>query len=1294
MSEAGIGFVSSLAATHEPVLRFMLLPVAISAVSHGTMGRMRAATLGLLITLAIGCAGIPRPPADPRVGPVRLVRGGGGPEVDRLLDALYSRETPLSDLRALAQAALAQYPQSGAAHEAAAYLANLADDPHEAWFHFWKAAQDLDDPLTELYLWEMNIDPTRVELEANIALYDAIRAGHPRPTARAAATIGQMRAWMRLGKPAEARRLLPSLGFIDRWAILGAFDNEAGKGFLTAFPPEKKIDFDRAVDGPLVPLRWRELPRVTDLGAVPLVGALWPSEASVAYLATWVHADAAVDARLRITTSDATRVWLNRGLVLSEERIDSGDLDNLVVPVRLQPGWNQLLIKSAQKSGWWWVQARLTDPDGVPLRGLSYSPQPQPFQPQADGLQVLEVPPEPAAVMPRNRQALLAGRLAARDGHLRRQESELQSFLDAAPGNLLAIYYMSFAYWANEESGKVIDLLNRGVERAGNQAPAFLRLRARYYVQRRLYDKAQADYLQEMQATSAARVAERDLADLYGQRGWRIDRCHQLAETARKWPDSAITVRELGSCEIGLGYAARGTATLERALALEPGAVKTLERLYDRALDESRFKDAHRWLRAIVEVEPTAPVYLVNAADLSRREGRPAEAESLLGAAARFNPVWPRPHERMGDLYWEQGRKADALVEWKLAHERDPNNSVLAQRIEFQEPTRLGFIERYLPDAAAIDAALTRKIKPHPGAQAAERLDDEVTEVNADGSARRVVTIVAEALTEQGRDALITQRVPVLGTVKILQAYSLSKGGERQEASSIRGGAVRFRNLEIGSRVVLQYVHYAPAGHFLENHFVTTWYFRLPYWQNEQPRWVLVLAKDRPLRTNVAGPVKLAETVVGDRRVRIWSSEGAPPLTPEPASPPAADLLWRVSVSTVPDWDEYVRWERALLADAFQNSPRLEELAAKLTAGAAGPRDKLDRLFRYVTKEIRYQQDYENTVAGVRPHACPVVIERGYGDCKDKAVLLIHLAKLAGIKLEFVILRTVTAGKVLRDVPNQQFNHAIVYAPVQPGIAQPFFLDPTADGLDLGNLQPVDQGALSLVLDPDSGAWEMITIPYDAPELSETRLLLRADIKSPTEASLDGTLTARGGMAMGLRHTLRNKTAADKAMQAFASRLLPGATLGRSEWPPEEDTGKPLTIKLEMDASRAIQAEEDHFRFPLPHLVDLAAAATLDRREMPLRLGVPEQWSDTVTVTLPDGFAFLHTPGDFTITHPCFSAQGRSTTAGASRTFSFTFRRTCSEIAVEDYGAFRDRVRDTAAKLRDAISFIRRKPAR
>ena len=1262
---------------------------------------MRAWTPGFVVAIVasnvMACGGaLPAvgPPVDARVAPVRLVHGGSGPEVDRALASLYGRAFAVADTRALAATALARHPDAGAAHEVVAYLATLADDPDEAWRQFWQAAQDLDAPLTELYLWELNIDPTRAQRQANLALLDALRTQHPSPTVRGAATLWQARTLRALGHIAEAEALVRPLGFLENWSMMGAFDNEAGKGFLTAYPPEQTIDFGKSVDGPLVPLTWREVPHPLDLGSIAVGNLIWPSAWGVAYLVTWVHADNDVDARLRISTGDAARAWVNGGLVLSEERVGSPDLDNLIVPVRLQRGWNQLLVKSAQKSGAWWLRARFTDPAGAPLAGLTSSAQPQPFRAQPAEPHAIEAtPPQLADVAPANRRWFLTSRWLARGGHLREQQSQVQSFLDDAPANLLATYYLSLAYWAEDEVGKAIDLLNRGVERGRGDAPAFLHLRARYYQQRQLYEKAQADYRQELTTTGVARVAERDLAELLWQRGWRIDRCRQLEETARKWPDSAVTVRELGVCQVGAGYAALGRATLQQALALEPGATKTLHHLYDNAVDELRFADAHRWLSALQEAEPNAPGYLVMGAELARREGHPREAEAQLRAAALLGPVWARPHERLGDLLLEQRRDAEALVEWKLARARDPNNSVLSQRIEYQEPTRLGFIERYVPTADAIDEALRRKLNPHPGAQVALLLDHEVTEVNADGGAKRVVTLVSQALNEHGRDALIVYHLPKAGEAKILQAYSLSKTGERQEASSIRNGEVRFRNLDIGSRVVLQYVHYASAARFLESHYAATWYFRSPTSQNERPRWVLVLPKDRPLRVQVEGPVTLEDAVVGDRRVRIWSAQNASPLTAEPGSPPAADLLWHVSVSTVPDWDEYVRWERALLADAFRGSPKLDELAARLVTGASGPRDKLDRLFRYVTKDVRYQQDYENTIAGVRPHACPIVLERGYGDCKDKAVLLIHLAKLAGVKLQFALLRTVPMGKIEREVPNQQFNHAIVYAPAQPGIDKPIFLDPTSDGLDVGNLPAADQGATSLVLDPDSGAWEMIPIPFQSPDLAYSRFALSIVVKSPTETRADGEIEGRGGSAMMLRHVLRNKAVADKALQSFVAKFLPGTNLIHADWPPGEDTDRPVAIKLEMDASRAVQQQDDHFRFTLPVGGSLTTTAALERRETPLVLGVPQKATDTVTFTIPEGYGWLHTPADFSIAHPCFAVQRHSTVAGRTVTSTLDTRQTCNEISVEDYGMFRDRTRDLASKLRDEISFVKT-PAR
>ena len=35
---------------------------------------------------------------------------------------------------------------------------------------------------------------------------------------------------------------IAAIGFIDAWRLAGSFDNDQGKGFLTAYPPEAGVD--------------------------------------------------------------------------------------------------------------------------------------------------------------------------------------------------------------------------------------------------------------------------------------------------------------------------------------------------------------------------------------------------------------------------------------------------------------------------------------------------------------------------------------------------------------------------------------------------------------------------------------------------------------------------------------------------------------------------------------------------------------------------------------------------------------------------------------------------------------------------------------------------------------------------------------------------------------------------------------------------------------------------------------------------------------------------------------------
>ncbi len=425
----------------------------------------------------------------------------------------------------------------------------------------------------------------------------------------------------------------------------------------------------------------------------------------------------------------------------------------------------------------------------------------------------------------------------------------------------------------------------------------------------------------------------------------------------------------------------------------------------------------------------------------------------------------------------------------------------------------------------------------------------------------------------------------------------------------------------------------------------------------------------------------------GDRDLHVFTAANVPPLVPEPSMPPARDLLATVTLSTLTDWRGYVDWERALLSEVFESNAQLRALATRLTEGATTPEERLQRIFHYVAQEIRYQQDYENSIAGVRPHSCPVVLERGYGDCKDKAVLMILLGREVGLDLRFAVLRTTRAGRVLRDVPNQQFNHAIVYVPAQDGIESGFFMDPTTDGLDMGNLRPDDQGATALVLDPNGGDYEFIDIPYQTPDEQYFRCRVDVQVASSEHANAEARCTARGGGASTIRRFVRNEERAHQLYQNIANMIFRGATVSRAESENTDDIWHPVELDLALDASSALQPQGADHRLSVPSPFALGALTRLEERRTPLRLGAPDSGRWEIHYEAPEGARIVRTPEDFDIEHACFSVSRHTETHGRRATVTVEYQRTCSEVAPEDYGELRRLAQRAANQLSSDVVF-------
>jgi len=1245
----------------------------------------------LLPALATDCAhGAPGGGREEERINGELVPDAEGPPVAALVTKFYDSAFSPTALATEVDAVLAQYPASSRAHEVAGYLAQLRGDPHASFMHFARAASLLGSPTTDLYLLELQRGNLTVgELEAAERLLAALATKHPDPSVRAQAS------YQRSGVLASARRLpeldaaIASLGFLAEWSFVGAFDNDQGKGFFTSYPPETGITLDKEMQGKTLPVRWRHAPGLNRYGSVPLTDLVSPFDNALAYLLTYVDAPRTGAAQLRLTATGPLKVWWNDVLVLAEERLGPGGLDNVTLPVQLAAGHNKLLIKVQGMSP---VAARMTAPDGASLPGIKATVEPGPY-PTQSGAPSASARYLPAALdgFVGNRRDFLSSRYAALRGRPKDVLPPLERYKQATADNALVRYFAALAYWDKDELGKAIDLLNAGAAEHGDALPAFLITRGRYYRQKSAWDKAEADLLRAISQQPQARYARMDLAELYGARGWTIDRCTTLEKVAALWPDSAWAFGLLGDCLDTRGYIERAEQAYRTAHALEPGAgehAAALARLAQRRRD---WKEARTLLAERRLQWPYWTWLHLDECDLARRTGAGATSEACLRSIIEQNPDWSLPYERLADLLYERGAQIQAVDAYRAALARDQKNAALSARVQHFTRRALGLVEKLMPTPEAIDAlvASAGSVAVIPGSQILSLLDHEVTEIAADGSSKRTVTQISQALDEQGTQWLTKMQLPSYGTYEVLLAYSVNKAGERQESSSLQNNTVRFRRLDPGAIVVLQYVHYNPPGHFLPNHFAATWFFQAPRTQQEQSTWILVHAKDRRLRVAVHGNAKDESRDEGVLVVRTLSAEHVPPLVDEPMMPPAEDLLWHASVTTVDSWDEYARWERALLSEAYRSSPEIESLASRLVQGATTARDRLDKLFEFVARQIRYQQEYETTIAGVRPHEPPVVLERGYGDCKDKAVLLIRLAKSVGLLGELALLRTTDAGEIERDLPNQQFNHAIVYIPAQEGLAKGFFLDPTTDALDIGNLRDDDQGATALVLEPEGEGYRFVDIPYDDPALEYTRHHIVVTIASPEKATAQDEIVMRGNDASYIRRVARNSESASRMLQDLASALFAGSTVTASHAPNPDDVWHPAEVSITSDVSNSLKAQDGAWRMAVPALLRLANAATLGTRQTPVRLGPPRTASFDIDVSLPERFRFSHTPPPFVVEHACFVARRETKTEGRTARIRFSVVSRCANVSLADYPAFREAVQKVIAAAQEQIIFVR-----
>ena len=1112
----------------------------------------------------------------------------------------------------------------------------------------------------------------------------------------------------RAGHFDEAATLAKRLGFIDTGYVIGPFDNEGGAGMEEVYDPETKFTPGGSMPGKLRDVRWRPLPKeFTGIGWIPFNRLMYPEDKVAGYLAVAVTAGRKTTVRLALSFAESLRVWLNGSMVY--EFLDKRDLGEEAesIPLHLRRGVNMLLFKVGGDGGsYFGLGARLTGLKTLELpAGVEVSGDPQLLKqaaarnfPVRYNLPEQSNLPHPARIAARRVET--AKGAAAEVAALVTQARVL---------NMVKNY--------DRQQHLAEDALSRAAAMVPFPTLEMLLLLARITDEPKVRTEALEDaylldphdptlvqrFVPELEKTGASQRAvhivreaklrhpdDGDLEMLYldymgglthaGQAYRRLKALHEAAPRNRRILRALIVVAER------LGFS-HEVLRLRQQWAEWDGDGDNLEWLQQHHLSLYHAARSLAVTERLLQIEPYNIEHLRTKAEMLSGMGYEDQARDIFNRIQNIVPDNPWFLDAFARFESLHGKTEAAIALWKRELLVRPQDPELKERLAVLE-RRENYAKPYIEDAVALAAANPPPTDPNIEAQVL--LDQRIVKVFENGLSSTYRQLVYRVLNEQGRQnwryvwqayhggrqevQLKKARIlrPGEGEISPLPVNRFPTGNGGDTTYDMWVFAVTADNLAVGDVVEVQMeMHDTGADNIFHDYYGDLVMARKQVPVHEF-RYTLIAPTSRTMYYN--SPVfcpRPAMEIKGPDTVYSWTGMDLPRIEAEPNMPGMAEIGDPLHVSTWKDWNAFMVWYRNLIKDQFSAGPRLRQKVQELTAGLDTPRKKVEALYRYVSNEIKYIA-IELGIHSFKPYQANEIYERGWGDCKDKATLLIAMLKEIGIPGELVLVRTRNLG-YLAPTPASlaMFNHAIVYIP-----SLDMYLDGTVRFHDVDTLPWQDQGAQVAIIEPEGVRLAEIPIQPAGANLQASGGTLT--MKSATEATLQWRTEYRGVWAGDARSQLQDKARQESIIEKMFNSMYPGSRLVKVTVGNIDDESKPVVIDSTVDMNNYIIQQGSRLLLPvsMTNVDYVSRFGSLSTRTMPLVLQFPFKLKGVKSYRLPPGYGVTRLPeprhleSDFGV----FDLQCRpgDPAQGVAAVCETDFSITVTRIEPAQYPAFRE----------------------
>ncbi|MDD4955077.1 MAG: DUF3857 domain-containing protein [Candidatus Omnitrophica bacterium] len=365
--------------------------------------------------------------------------------------------------------------------------------------------------------------------------------------------------------------------------------------------------------------------------------------------------------------------------------------------------------------------------------------------------------------------------------------------------------------------------------------------------------------------------------------------------------------------------------------------------------------------------------------------------------------------------------------------------------------------------------------------------------------------------------------------------------------------------------------------------------------------------------------------------VYLWKFKDLSPIIPEEPMPSISIINPAIGISNFSSWEEIYKWWYALYKDKIALNKEVKDFTANLIKGSKDDYEKAKRIYDFCSRNVRYVA-VEYGESGYEPHFANDIFLNRYGDCKDKAILLVAMMKEAGLKAYPVLIPTRDIYQAEKDFPCVNFNHAIAVLAIDGKL---IFMDATASTVSFSDIPLGDQERNVFVVLDDK--YEIVTTP--ALTANDVMYELKIDIDKNEDAVINRKVTANGFFAAFQRYYLKYthpdivKADIQKRMVQISpfSRLIDYSTGN------VDDFDKGVFLQYSFSAKKVLNPADGLRILPFFDDIDLdTSLAGKEKRNFPIEFEGIYKKVSKIKINLPENLKVKFLPKTKEITTPWF----------------------------------------------------------